>query len=64
MNNEKTFDAWFHQIEHYALLSERFYDDVTHFHGARDARALAICMTNWLEAAFEAGVESTKQDHE
>jgi hypothetical protein len=45
----KDFNQWFHQLEGFHLLSERFYTDCETMN--------AQYITEWLRAAFEAARE-------
>lgn len=48
MNNYKTFDDWFYEIENYATRAERCYDDYDLHHNLNRFKNLR----RWLEAAF------------
>ncbi len=51
----KEFNDWFHELEGFALRSERFYGILGMY---KDTDVLAKMMVNWLQAAYEQG----KQD--
>lgn len=51
------FLEWFHGLEGFHLLSERFYEDM-HVSASLDPTQRAALMVKWLEAAFEAGQHS------
>jgi hypothetical protein len=54
------FDEWFHGLEGFHLLSERFYSEV-HEMRTLPAAQCASRMVQWLQAAFEAGQSSLQQ---
>lgn len=62
------FEEWFDQQEGYHLLSERFYCDLDLFAfyyvsgQDRKAKEFKSEIKKWLVAAFEAGVESEKEN--
>lgn len=49
----KDFNQWFHQLEGFHLLSERFYTDCE--------TMTPQYMTEWLKAAFESAREKHEQ---
>lgn len=59
----KTFEEWLNEIEGYSLRKERAYDELVEYeHGSYTARWNMVL--DWLQAAFEAGAESQKQEVE
>lgn len=55
----KTFEEWLNETEGYSLKKERAYDELVEYeHGSYTARWNMVL--DWLQAAFEAGVESQK----
>lgn len=66
----KKFDDWFHSLEGYHLLSERFYSDLDlfafYYASGQDqkARETKEDVKKWLMAAFEAGSKHEKKTKE
>lgn len=56
---DEKFNEYFHELEGYALRSERFYDSLDQF---SDKAALAASMKLWLEAAFKEGARVMAQE--
>lgn len=52
-----TFDEWFHEIENFALRSERFYDEMDMLFGKELTRENMIKIVSWLKAAYDVGYE-------
>jgi predicted GIY-YIG superfamily endonuclease len=65
----KKFDDWFNSIEGYHLLSERFYTDLDNLVYCKslgldqEAKEAESDIKDWLREAFEAGVESEKENN-
>jgi hypothetical protein len=59
----KTFEEWLNEIEGYSLRSERAYTDLVEYEYDSPTERWDI-VSDWLKAAFEAGVESQKQEVE
>ena len=51
----KEFEEWFHELEGFALRSEKFYADMQMY---KDSINSPKVMVDWLQAAYEQG----KQD--
>jgi hypothetical protein len=65
METKNTFDEWFHQLEFFSLLSERFFGECDHYLRLLDEdekREAEKVFISWLEAAFDAGIESGKKE--
>lgn len=64
----KSFDDWFNQQEGYHLKSERFFGDVDYYAYTKmagldqQAKEIGQDLIKWLEAAFNAGVNSEKEN--
>lgn len=59
---KEKFNTWFNQVESFGLKSERFYDDLD---DVKTGKISSNILINWLEAAFEAGLEAkTKKGFE
>ncbi len=56
----KTFEDWFFEINGYTLRAEWFYVDVTSVKEGKSEQSLV----QWLRAAYEAGQESQRKNHE
>ena len=56
MMNKNQFDDWFHSLEVFHLLSERFWDDVDR--GDRDS------VVEWMNASFYAGYQAAQNDND
>ena len=56
----ETFENWLNEHEGYSLKKERAYDELVKYeHGSYTARWNMVL--DWLQAAFEAGVEYQKK---
>lgn len=61
METKDTFDDWFHQLEYFGLKSERFFSECDCYLNNEDSIQKSEgerIFLSWLEAAFNAGVES------
>lgn len=59
INLEDSFENWFHEVESSGLKSERFYEEINHYH-TREAQAELIL--TWLKAAYLHGIKTAAQD--
>lgn len=58
--NKEKFSKWFNQVESFGLKSERFYDDLD---DVKTGKISSNILINWLEAAFEAGIEAKAKEN-
>lgn len=56
------FDEWFHEIENFALRSERFYEEMDMLFGKELTRENMIKIVSWLKAAYEEGYNQARYD--
>lgn len=56
---DEQFSTYFHELETYAMRSERFYSDVNANIPALDK---SLLMLKWLQAAFNQGARVMAQD--
>lgn len=57
----KTFEEWLNEIEGYSLRGERAYTDLVEYEYDCPTERWNI-VSEWLKAAFEAGVESQSME--